>query len=40
MLRNQGYKASTSEIGASEMAAAPGLEDTQALNGRFVGSFL
>ncbi|CAN8308293.1 unnamed protein product [Cochlearia groenlandica] len=34
VLRNQGYKASTSEIGASEMAAAQGPQDTQALNGR------
>ncbi|ESQ38310.1 hypothetical protein EUTSA_v10028549mg [Eutrema salsugineum] len=34
VLRNQGYKASTSEIGASETAAAQGLQDTQAMNGR------
>lgn len=40
VLRSQGYKASTSEIGASEMTAAQGPQDTQALNGRFVGSFL
>lgn len=37
VLRNQGHKASTSEIGGSEMAAA---QDTQALNGRFVGPLL
>ncbi|KAF2535096.1 hypothetical protein F2Q68_00020964 [Brassica cretica] len=34
-LRNQGFKASTSEIGTSETAAAQGSESTQALNGRF-----
>uniref|UniRef100_A0A1J3HDQ8 FAS-associated factor 2-B n=1 Tax=Noccaea caerulescens TaxID=107243 RepID=A0A1J3HDQ8_NOCCA len=34
VLRNQGFKASTSEIGASETTAAQGPEDTQALNGR------
>ncbi|CAH8341616.1 unnamed protein product [Eruca vesicaria subsp. sativa] len=33
-LRNQGFKASTSEIGTSETAPTQGLEDTQALNGR------
>jgi len=39
-LRSQGYKASTSEIGASAVTAAQGPQDTQALNGRFVGSSL
>ncbi|KAL0712937.1 hypothetical protein Bca4012_019915 [Brassica carinata] len=34
VLRNQGFKASTSEIGTSETAAAQGPENTQALNGR------
>ncbi|CAH2071292.1 unnamed protein product, partial [Thlaspi arvense] len=34
VLRNQGYKASTSEIGPSETAAAQAPQDTQALNGR------
>ncbi|KFK31923.1 hypothetical protein AALP_AA6G176600 [Arabis alpina] len=34
VLRNQGYKASTSEIGTSEMTAAQGLQDTEAINGR------
>ncbi|XP_010455587.1 PREDICTED: plant UBX domain-containing protein 8-like [Camelina sativa] len=34
VLRGQGYKASTSEIGASEVTAAQGPQDTQALNGR------
>ena len=42
VLRNQGgFNASTSETGASETAAAQGPErSTQALNGRFVASFL
>lgn len=40
VLRNQEFKASTSEIGASETMADQVPEDTQALNGRFVGSFL
>jgi hypothetical protein len=34
VLRSQGYKASTSEIGASAVTAAQGPQDTQALNGR------
>ncbi|KAG7557484.1 UBX domain [Arabidopsis suecica] len=34
VLRSQGYKASTSEIGASEVTAAQGPLDPQALNGR------
>ncbi|KAL1214797.1 Plant UBX domain-containing protein 8 [Cardamine amara subsp. amara] len=34
VLRSQGFKASTSEIGASETTAAQGPQDTQALNGR------
>lgn len=38
VLRNQGYTASTSEIGTSEIAAAQGLQDNEALNGRYVGS--
>lgn len=41
VLRNQGFKASTSETGTSETAAAAaaaqGPENTQSLNGRFVG---